>query len=108
MRSLLLMLGLVLVCGCQNKQIAGGSADGERIYKEVCQGCHGPDGELTEEMARTGVKSVKSEVSFGLSDADLRRQIEDGSENRRMPPYKEALSDSQITGVMSYLRSLSK
>lgn len=92
--------------GCERK-IAGGEADGAKIFAEVCARCHGPRGEPNQSMiARYGVKNLRSHhVQAEMKDADIRRQILKGSKNKQMPSFQGALSDEQIDAVIAHVRT---
>src|SRR5262249_46384558 len=86
-----------LAGGCRDR-IAGGRADGDEIFSEVCARCHGPYGVPDPaNVARLGVKPLTSEhVQHQMSDDDIRHQILNGSKNKQMPSFAGALSDAQI------------
>lgn len=94
--------------GCKESTVAGGEADGPQIYSELCARCHGPEGVPNASMvARTGVKPLTSErVQEELSVAEIRDQIENGSDNKQMPAFEGALNDEQIDAVVEHVRSL--
>ena len=95
------------LAGCRDR-IAGGRADGAAIFAEVCARCHGPDGvPPPSEVARLGVKPLTSErVQRELSDADIRRQILHGSDNKQMPSFAGALDDAQVAAIVAHVRTL--
>lgn len=96
-----------LAAGCRDG-IAGGRADGAAIFSEVCARCHGPEGiPPPSEVARLGVKPLTSpHVQRELSDADIRRQILNGSENKQMPSFAGALSEAQLDAIIAHVRTL--
>jgi mono/diheme cytochrome c family protein len=106
-RLVLLALVLALATGCR-REIAGGRADGQAIYDEVCARCHGPDGIPDPgNVARLGVRALTSERVRGqLRDEDIRRQILQGSPNRQMPSFAGALSDVQVDAIVRHVRAL--
>ena len=99
------LLGSVLGCSAE---IAGGRADGAAIFAEVCARCHGPAGvPPPSEVARLGVKPLTSDrVQRDLTDADIRRQILNGSDNKQMPSFAGALSEAQVDAIVAHVRSL--
>jgi mono/diheme cytochrome c family protein len=101
------VLGAALLFGCSGK-VAGGEADGSRIFAEVCSRCHGIGGEPSPSMvARYGVKNLRSRrVQEEMSDARIRAQILEGSANKQMPSFEGALTDEQIEAVIAHVRSL--
>jgi len=94
--------------GCSDSYVAGGSVDGARIFSSACARCHGADGIPTKEMmARTGAKSLASpEVQNSWTDAQLRKQILQGSASRSMPAFKGALKEEQLDAVVVFIRTL--
>ena len=95
--------------GCK-RQVAGGEADGAAVFEAACARCHGsagvPDPGI---VAQLGVKNLSdTSLQERLSDADIRRQIVDGSKNKQMPAFKGALSDAQIAAVIAHVRTLKK
>ncbi len=93
--------------GCDRK-IAGGRADGAAIFKSACAGCHGPAGVPSETMrVRLGVRNLTEDaLHLRLSDADLERQVLQGSPNKKMPSFKGALSKEQLGALVTHLRTL--
>jgi mono/diheme cytochrome c family protein len=99
---------LAALGGCPQGAARRGDTDGQALYAELCQRCHGSGGVPTPSMvARHGVKDLTSaEVQAGMSDDELRDQIVNGSRNRQMPAFGGAISDDQIDAVIEYVRTL--
>jgi mono/diheme cytochrome c family protein len=95
--------------GCDGK-IAGGKADGARVFDEACARCHGSRGVPDPGMvAQIGVKDLTTDrVQRSFSDTDLRKQIIEGSVNMKMPSFGGALSDDQIAAVIAHVRTLGR
>ncbi len=102
----LLLLMVVVVSGC--RQVAGGRADGAEVFRSVCAGCHGPAGVPEPAMrARLGVKDLSDpKLHQRLSDQQIREQIQNGSEDKRMPAFTGALTPAQVEAVIVYIRGL--
>lgn len=100
----------LLAAGACDRKVAGGEVDGAKIFAEVCSRCHGPEGEPDASMvARYGVKNLRSaHVQRELSDADIRRQILEGSKNKQMPSFQGAITEEQIAAVIAHVRSFSE
>lgn len=100
-------IALVMAAGCK-PEVAGGRADGAEVFSQVCARCHGPAGQPPEGMvARLGVKPLTSaHVQAEMSDADIRKQILEGSANKQMPAFAGALTDAQVEAVIDYVRGL--
>lgn len=81
--------------------------DAAVVYKSKCAACHGADG-----SASTGVgKSMKlrdlgSADVQKQTDAELTAIIANGK--AAMPAFKSKLTDDQIKGQVSFIRSLAK
>jgi mono/diheme cytochrome c family protein len=93
--------------GCGG-QVAGGSADGAEVYAAACATCHGPEGHPSKSMvAKLGVRDLTDPALHErLSDADIRAQIENGSDNDKMPGFAGTLSDAQIRALVQHVRTL--
>ena len=71
------------------------------LYKTKCAMCHGADG---SGKAAMGTKPLGSADVQKMSDADLTGAITNGK--GKMPAYKGKLTDAQISGMVSYIRTL--
>jgi cytochrome c6 len=81
--------------------------DAAATYKAKCAACHGPDGKGDTSMGKVlKVRDLGSADVQNQSDADLTAVIENGKS--KMPGYKGKLTDAQIKGLVSYIRSLKK
>jgi mono/diheme cytochrome c family protein/glucose/arabinose dehydrogenase len=76
--------------------------EGQQIYRNLCSGCHQPDGQGREKLAPSLVASpyVTAEPSI------VTRIILAGKEGKigLMPPLRAVLSDEQIAAVLTYIR----
>src|SRR5688572_12983308 len=75
---------------------------GREVYRNVCQGCHQPDGRGLERVAPTLIGSVLT-----LAPAEITsRVLLNGKEGPvgLMPPIGSTLSDDQIAAVLTYVR----
>jgi mono/diheme cytochrome c family protein len=77
-------------------------ATGAEIYKNICVGCHQPDGRGKEKMAPP---LVESRYAAGDPGAAMRILLA-GKEGPTglMPPLGAALNDEQIASVLTYIR----
>lgn len=105
-RWFLLCSALALVA-C-DRRVAGGKADGAAIFAEVCARCHGPEGTPDPgNVARLGVKDLADPaLQLRLSDAEIRRQIIKGSDNKQMPAFEGTLTEEQIAAIIAHVRTL--
>jgi mono/diheme cytochrome c family protein/glucose/arabinose dehydrogenase len=76
---------------------------GAEIYKNICVGCHQPDGRGKEKMAPT---LVESRWVIGPDSGAATRILLAGKEGPvgLMPPLGAALNDEQIASVLTYIR----
>lgn len=95
------------LAGCK-RQIAGGKADGARIFAEACATCHGTDGSPSAANRRNlRVKDLTDPVlQERLTDDAIRRQIKHGSSNRLMPAFGDTLNDAQVEALVKFVRGL--
>ena len=81
-------------------QVAGDAvAVGKTVYSEKCISCHGAAGEAYA----NGVKSLKLTQ---LSDEQLKNTIQNGVPGTGMVGFKAALTDDQLNGLVSYIKTL--
>lgn len=106
----LAVLGLLIAAGGCKTKIAGGRADGAKIFAEVCAKCHGPDGSPSAAMRRSiRVKDLTDPaLQTRLSDAQIRKQVANGSANRLMPAFGDSLNEAQMDAIVKYVRTLGK
>ena len=76
------------------------AADGQRVYNQTCQSCHGPAGQGDRGPALTTTRFV-----HGNDDADLFHTIRAGVPGTQMSPFG-GLSDEQIWQLVTYIRRL--
>jgi len=100
-----LVIGLAVVSAAHAQGRRGGAdaypeKTGEEIYKNVCQGCHMPDGKGAEGAgmypALAGNKKLGSKAYPAL--VIVRGQ-------KAMPEFGSGLSDMQVAAVVNYVRS---
>jgi mono/diheme cytochrome c family protein len=83
--------------------------DGKALYADKCVKCHGDKGQGDPKATKTlceGVdpEKLKLDVTAKKTDADMYKQISDGTEN--MPGYKEKMTADEIKAVIAYVRTL--
>jgi mono/diheme cytochrome c family protein len=75
---------------------------GREVYRNICQGCHQPDGRGLERIAPSLIGS-----RFALANAEVAiRILMNGKEGTTglMPPVGGTLDDAQIASVLIYVR----
>jgi len=94
-------LAITLVCAPMAAQDAAGT------YKAKCAMCHGADGKGDTAVGKNmGVHDFSSAAVQQQSDADLTQIIAKGK--NKMPAYANKLSESDISGLVAYVRQLGK
>jgi len=83
-------------------------ADGQRKFLAKCAACHGKDGKGQTEMGQKLKVPDFSDAAFQakFSDADALKQISDGNAEKKMPAFKDKLSEDEIKEVVAYVRTL--
>jgi cytochrome c6 len=76
------------------------------MFKSKCALCHGPDGGGSTVGKTMNVPDLRSDTVQKRSDAELAQIISDGK--NAMPSFKKSLSEDQIHGLVTYIRSLAK
>ncbi len=85
---------------------AGNAAAGKADYNKACKSCHGADGKANpaiEKMMKVEMKDLKSPDVQKVSDADLKKIVEEGQ--GKMKPVK-SLSGSAADDVVAYIKTL--
>lgn len=85
---------------------ARAQSDAEKTYKAKCVACHAADGSGSEVGKKLGVHDFHSSEVAGQSDADLAQTIAKGK--NKMPAYEKTLKPDEVSGLVAYVRSLSK
>jgi PQQ-dependent dehydrogenase (methanol/ethanol family) len=78
------------------------AADGQPLYNQMCQTCHGPAGQGGGDR---GPALNTGSFTHGAGDADLFRAIRSGIRGTQMAPFA-SLTDTQVWQLVAYLRSL--
>ncbi|MGQ0604371.1 MAG: c-type cytochrome [Anaerolineales bacterium] len=95
------------------------AANGQAIYAERCEVCHGAEGDGNGPAAasldpkprdfRRGWYKIRTTASGQLpSDQDLIQVIADGMPGTTMPGWKDILTDEEIAEVAQYLKSFAR
>ena len=78
------------------------SVEGQRLYGQLCQTCHGPAGQGGGDR---GPALTGTTFTHGNADADLFRTVRSGLRGTQMPSFAQ-LSDAQTWQLVTYLRTL--
>jgi cytochrome c6 len=73
-------------------------------FRTKCAMCHGQDGGGSEVGKSMNVPDLRSPAVKKLPDAQLAQVISNGKGG--MPSFKNSLSEEQIRGLVTYIRSL--
>jgi mono/diheme cytochrome c family protein len=82
--------------------------DAGALFKSKCTVCHAPDGSGSSATGKQlGVTDLRADEVQKQTDAQLSDSITNGK-GTKMPAYKGKITDDQIKGLVSYIRSLAK
>src|SRR5215471_541310 len=106
----LLTLSVAVVVGAALSAAAG---DAKAIYDKSCAKCHGADGKGDTKMGKKlGCKDyTDAKVQAELKDDAAMKAIKEGlkdKEDKVLMKPAEGLSDSDIKGLVAYVRSFKK
>jgi mono/diheme cytochrome c family protein len=94
-------LALVSVALCASAEDVAGT------YKAKCAACHGPAGDANTPAGKAlKVPSFGSEDVIKQSDTAMLEVAKNGK--GKMPAWHDKLSEDQLKGLVSYIRSLQK
>ena len=80
------------------------SAASSATFRTKCAMCHGQDGAGSDVGKTMNIPDLRSQAVQKLPDAELAQVISNGKAG--MPPFKSSLSEEQIHGLVTYIRSL--
>ena len=82
--------------------------DAASLFKTKCAACHAPDGSgSTETGKKLGTPDLRSDEVQKQTDAQLIDATANGK-GKKMPAYKDKLTDDQIKQLVGYIRELGK
>jgi cytochrome c6 len=81
-------------------------ADDAATFKAKCAMCHGADGKGSAVGQKMGVHDFTSADVRKMSDAEMTDVITKGK--NKMPSYAGKLQESDIKGLVAYIRQLGK
>ena len=83
---------------------AQNGASSASTFRAKCAVCHGQDGGGSKVGKTVNVPDLRSPAVQKRTDSELAQIISDGKGG--MPSFKGSLSDDQIHGLVTYVRSL--
>ena len=100
-------LGVVILVALLLQSTAFAAVDAGAIYTERCQKCHGADGKAdTPAGKKFEAHDFHSPDVQKKTDAELIKIITDGQ--KKMPSFKDKLSEEEIKALAAYVRQLGK
>jgi putative heme-binding domain-containing protein len=93
-----MILGFIVLAGGALAQHEADIQEGQRMFRDRCVICHGPEGTVPG-----GIDLLKGKFKRASSDADLVKTIRGGIPNTAMTPL--SLTENQAMDVVAYLRS---
>ena len=76
------------------------TAEGEAIYRGICQGCHMPDAQGAEGAGRYPALAKNARLAASLYPVQVVLNGRHG-----MPPFGDYLDDAQVAAVVNYVRT---
>jgi cytochrome c6 len=101
--GLVTLLASGLIAVCSSTAVA---QDAAATYKAKCAMCHGPDGKGSAMGVKMGAHDFTSADVQKQTDTQLTEAITKGK--GKMPGYDGKLKDTEITGLVAYIRGLAK
>lgn len=100
-------LALLCLTAC-DRQVAGGSTDGSKVFAAACARCHGEGGKPPQQMVdQLGVRDLTAPAFVARRDrALIENQVRRGAASGRMPAFTGALTEPQIEAVAAYVMTL--
>ena len=107
-RSLRVALGIVTIAASLIAAQPGfAQGSGEKVYKDKCVSCHGPDGAGATPVGKaTKAPNICSDEAKKMGDADWTQIIIKGK--NKMPSFNKKLTDTEIKDLIAYMRGLCK
>lgn len=84
--------------------------DAKELFVSKCAACHGKEGK-GDGPASSGLNPKPADLTFSTtqkkSDAELEKAIAEGRTGTSMPPWKESLTEKEISELVRYIKKLS-
>jgi len=104
---LLLFVGLTFfVVSIVRADDSQNNAGTSSTFRAKCTMCHGPDGAGSQVGKTMNVPDLRSPAVQKQTDAELAQIISDGKGG--MPSFKSSLSEDQIHGLVTHIRSFAQ
>ncbi len=95
-----LFFALIATGSAQGPDIRGAEQAGALLFRDNCARCHGAHLEGTKKApALAEIHKKKHWTAERITDRILK------GEGKKMPPFRESLSDEQIQRLVAYLRA---
>ena len=105
--GVVLLLAFPFAMANPAKAQTGSAANGQKIFQEKCEKCHGKDGSGNTNFGKAlKAADLRSADVQKKTDGDFYTQIDKGKKN--MPPFRASLDKTQINDVIAYVREFGK
>ena len=99
--AILPLVALVLIAGRSSQ-----AQSAAPVFMDKCAACHSDDGSGSGSMGKAlGTPDLRSAEVQKKTDAQLNDSITKGV-GKKMPAYKDTLTEEQIKGLVGYIRNL--
>jgi mono/diheme cytochrome c family protein len=105
--GVVLLLAFPFAIAHPAKAQTGSAANGQKIFHEKCEKCHGKDGSGGTNLGKAfKAADLRSADVQKKTDADFYIQVQNGKKS--MPPFGASLDKNQINDVIAYVREFGK
>ena len=105
--GMVLLLAFLFATANPTTAQTGNAANGQKLFHEKCERCHGKDGSGNTSQGRAfNAADLSSADVQKKTDADFYAQIEKGK--KAMPPFGASLDKNQINDLITYVRQFGK
>ena len=103
------LIAYIRFFGKSKHKLMGDPKLGMQLYQQYCHVCHGVEGDgdgiMTNLIGISPMDHTNPNATNPLSNEDLTKSILDGK-GRFMPAWRDILSQSDVEGLVSYIRLL--
>jgi mono/diheme cytochrome c family protein len=99
---------LFLLAACSRPD--AGVTDGSALFDQTCARCHGRDGH-GDPVAKVqlGVPDMTDRAwQARHTDEDIVRTVHEGSKSKKMPPFGDVYSPTQLDAIVAHVRSFGR
>ncbi len=109
-----LALSAVILAALPAAGVAAAALSAPQNFEKHCADCHGAEGKAQTRLGRkSGAKDLTDKKAMAkLSDEDVFKTIKFGRKNtkgeEKMEAFGDGLSDTEITALVAFVRTLAK